>query len=212
MLPFGISIALARGVESELIAAILAGDVQLYHELVRLYERSVYIVSLSYMRNEKDAEEVTQETFAKAFRDLSDFRGESNFSTWLFGIARNEARSRLQRQETIRHAFPDEPKEQEMPMSPALLRDWQELPSDAVEREEIRRLLQQAVLMLPRTYRQAYLLRNVGKLDVNETAQILGINTAAVKVTLHRGRMMLQRFLALKLKAIHGVSTTMRFQ
>ena len=60
--------------ESEMIAAILAGEIQLYHELIRPYERSVYVMALSYMKNEADAEDVAQEAFVRAFRKLSSFR------------------------------------------------------------------------------------------------------------------------------------------
>jgi RNA polymerase sigma-70 factor (ECF subfamily) len=83
--------------ESELIAAILAGDAQLYHQLIRPYERSVYIISLFQMKNAKDAEDVAQETFVKAYRDLWAFQADSGFNTWLISIGLNEARKRLRR-------------------------------------------------------------------------------------------------------------------
>ena len=60
-----------------MIAAILAGDIQLYHQLIRPYERSVYMMALSYVKNEADAEDVAQEAFLKAFHHLSSFRSES---------------------------------------------------------------------------------------------------------------------------------------
>jgi RNA polymerase sigma-70 factor (ECF subfamily) len=93
-----------------------------------------------------------------------------------------------------------------MCVSPALLRDWRELPSEAVERAEIRKLLEQAVKMLPDTYQQVFLLRDVKELNTNDTAQVLEISTSLVKVRLHRARMMLQRLLAPKLTVINGAS------
>ena len=63
--------------EGEMIAAILAGDTQLYHDLIRPHERSVYMMALSFVKNKADAEEVAQEAFLKAFRNLSTFRAES---------------------------------------------------------------------------------------------------------------------------------------
>jgi len=117
-----------RGRESELIAAVLAGELHLYHELIRPYERTVYMMSLSYMKNEKDAEEIAQETFIRAFRDLSTFRGDSKFSAWLISIAISEARSRLRRDMTIRTASLGEPQGGEMSASRALLRGRRELP------------------------------------------------------------------------------------
>ena len=88
--------------------------------------------------------------------------------------------------------------------SPAMLRDWRELPCDVVEREEISTLLQQAVETLPHIYRQVFLLRHVQELNVNETAQVLDISTSQVKVRLYRARMMLQKLLAPKLKALNS--------
>jgi RNA polymerase sigma-70 factor (ECF subfamily) len=67
--------------EGELIAGILAGETQLYHELIRPHERSVYLLALSYVQNEADAEDVAQEAFIQAFRNLASFRAESKFST-----------------------------------------------------------------------------------------------------------------------------------
>ncbi len=189
--------------EAEIIAAILAGETQLYHELIRPHERSVYMIALSYMKNEADAEDVAQEAFIKAFRNLSTFRGDAKFSTWLISITLNEARNRLRRQGVVRMQSLDEPPDEDGAVSPALLRDWREIPSEAVEREEVRTLIKKAVELLPEIYKQVFLLRDVEELDVNETAQILSISISNVKVRLHRARMMLQKELAPQLKRIN---------
>lgn len=189
--------------EIEIIAAIVAGETQLYHELVRPYERSVYMMALSYMKNEADAEDVAQEAFIKAFRNLSTFRGDAKFSTWLISITLNEARSRLRRQNIVRMQSLDEPPDEDGAGSPALLRDWREIPSEAVEREEVRTLIKKAVETLPEIYRRVFLLRDVEELDVNETALTLSISISNVKVRLHRARTMLQKELAPQLKTIN---------
>ena len=189
-----------------MIAAILAGETQVYHELIRPYERSVYIMALSYMKNEADAEDVAQETFIRGFRHLASFRAEAKFSTWLISITLNEARSRLRRQSVVRMESIDEPPDKEKGISPALLRDWREIPSETVEREEIRQLIQQAVENLPDIYREVFLLRDVEELNINETAEALNISIPSVKVRLHRARMMLQKQLAPQLKTINQTS------
>lgn len=186
--------------EAEMIAAILAGDTQLYHELIRPHERSVYMMALSYTKNEADAEDVAQEAFLKAFRNLSTFRAEAKFSTWLISITLNEARSRLRHQATIRMESLDEPPDEGGTVSPALLRDWREIPSEILEREETRKLLRQAVEGLPEIYREVFLLRDVEELNTSETALALKISIPSVKVRLHRARMMLQKQLAPLLK------------
>lgn len=189
--------------EAEIIAAILEGDTQLYHELIRPHERSVYKMALSYMKNEADAEDVAQEAFIRAFRNLATFRAEAKFSTWLIRITINEARSRLRRQATVRMDSLDALPDEEGSVSPALLLDWREIPSETVERNEIRKLLQDAVEGLPEIYREVFLLRDIEGLNVNETAGALNISIPSVKVRLHRARMMLQKQLAPQLKVVN---------
>jgi RNA polymerase sigma-70 factor, ECF subfamily len=184
-----------------MIAAILAGETQLYHELIRPYERNVYLMALSYMKNEADAEDVAQEAFVRAFRSLASFRAEARFSTWLISITLNEARSRLRRRSLVRMDSLDTPPDEEQNVSPALMRDWREIPSEVLERGEVRQLLQEAIEQLPDIYRQVFLLRDVEEMNISETAEALNISIPSVKVRLHRARMMLQKQLAPQLKA-----------
>jgi RNA polymerase sigma-70 factor, ECF subfamily len=186
--------------ESHMIASILAGDAQLFHELIRPYERRVYAMALSFLRNEADAEDVAQEAFLKAFRSLASFRGDAKFGTWLVSITLNEARSRIRRRDAIKMESLDEPEDDQGHSSPALLRDWKEIPSEALERKEVRSLLQKAITSLPQIYREVFQLRDIEQLSVNEAAQALGITVSSVKVRLHRARMMLQKNLAPQLK------------
>jgi RNA polymerase sigma-70 factor, ECF subfamily len=188
--------------EAQMIAKILAGESQLFHELIRPYERRVYVMALSFLHNEADAEDAAQEAFLKAFRNLSRFRGEAKFGTWLVSITLNEARSRIRSRNTIKMESLDEPADDQGHISPALLRDWKEIPSEALERKEVRLLLQQAITGLPLIYREVFQLRDIEQLSVNEAAAALGISIAAVKVRLHRARMMLQKKLAPELKQV----------
>jgi RNA polymerase sigma-70 factor, ECF subfamily len=186
--------------EAKIIASILAGNTHEFHDLIRPYERSVYVMALSLLQNEADAEDAAQEAFLKAFRNLAHFRGEAKFSTWLVSITLNEARSRLRSKKTVVMRSLDEPAEEHGAVSPALLRDWREIPSEALERREVRHMLQQAVSDLPLIYREVFLLRDVEELSVNESAETLGITVASVKVRLHRARIMLQKKLVPQLK------------
>jgi RNA polymerase sigma-70 factor, ECF subfamily len=188
--------------ESQMIAAIVAGDSQLFHALIRPYERRVYVMALSFLHNEADAEDAAQEAFLKAFRNLSSFRGEAKFGTWLVSIALNEARSRIRRRDSVKMESLDEPPDEQGHISPALLRDWREIPSEALERKEVKALLEQAVTALPAIYREVFVLRDVEGLSVQEASVALGISTASIKVRLHRARMMLQKYLAPQLKVM----------
>jgi RNA polymerase sigma-70 factor (ECF subfamily) len=186
--------------EAQIITSILAGNTHLFHDLIRPHERSVYAMALSLLHNEADAEDAAQEAFLKAFRNLSSFRGESKFGTWLISITLNEARSRLRSKKVMKMESLDEPPENQGAVTPALLRDWREIPSEALERREIRAMLQQAITDLPLIYREVFLLRDVEELSVNQSAETLGISIASVKVRLHRARIMLQKKLVPQLK------------
>jgi RNA polymerase sigma-70 factor, ECF subfamily len=188
--------------EAAMIASVLAGNTHEFHELIRPHERSVYIMALSMLQNEADAEDTAQEAFLKAFRNLANFRGEAKFSTWLISITLNEARSRLRSKKNMKMESLDTSPEGQEQTYPALLRDWREIPSEALERQEIRDLLQRAVTDLPPIYREVFLLRDIEELSVNESAETLGITVASVKVRLHRARIMLQKRLVPQLKKI----------
>ena len=186
--------------ETQMIVAIVAGDWELYHSLIQPYELSVYRMAMSFVKDETEAEDVAQEAFLKAFHNLATFRGQSKFSTWLISITLNEARRRLRRQSMVRMESLDDPPEEGGGVSPALLRDWREIPSEALERWEVRVLLQGAIEKLSPIYREVVVLRDIEELSVEETAGALGISISSVKVRLHRARTMLQRELAPKLK------------
>src|SRR5258707_7229162 len=109
--------------EAQIIASILAGNTHLFHDLIRPHERSVYAMALSLLHNEPDAEDVAQEAFLKAFRNLANFRGESKFSTWLISITLNEALGRLRRKKNAKMESLDVPPEVHGIITTALPRD-----------------------------------------------------------------------------------------
>ena len=125
--------------EKVLIARILAGEVDLFHELIRPYEKLVYVTIFTMVRNEADAEDGAQEVMVNAFRHLKSFRGDAKFSTWLVTIAMNEARQRLRKAKVAPTDSLDEEKEErDGDFTPAVLTDWREIPSVALEKKEMR--------------------------------------------------------------------------
>ena len=165
-----------------LIARILAGERELFHELVRPYEKSLYFAAHSILQNEHDAEDVAQETVLKALRNLHRFRAESKFSTWLVSIALNEARGRLRHERLIQFDSVDAvPDEDSGEFTPAVISDWREVPLEALERKELREMLQTAIQDLPAMYREVLVLRDVQDFSIAETAAALGVNDGFVK-------------------------------
>jgi RNA polymerase sigma-70 factor, ECF subfamily len=187
--------------ERQLIARILAGEKDLFHDLVRPCERMVYLTVLGMIKDEAEAEDVTQEAMLKAYRALASFHAESKFSTWLVAIALNEGRRRLRiAGRAPVESLAEQGTEPEGDFTPALLTDWREIPLEALERKEVREALVAAVGQLPAIYRQVFTLRDIEELDVRETAEVLEISANVVKVRLHRARMLLQKRLAPLLK------------
>jgi RNA polymerase sigma-70 factor (ECF subfamily) len=183
--------------DAELIARILGGERELFHDLVQPYEKSVYFAAFSVLQNEQDAEDVAQETVLKALKNLHTFRAESKFSTWLVSIAINEARGRLRHARVLQFESIDEkPPEDDTGFSPAVITDWREVPSQALERKELRQLLQNAIAGLPEIYREVLLLRDVEDFSIAETAAALGVSDGVVKTRLLRARLMMQKILA----------------
>jgi RNA polymerase sigma-70 factor (ECF subfamily) len=179
--------------ETLIIAAILSGETHAYHDLVRPYEDIVYRMAFRMLKNHGDAEDVAQETFLKAFLKLASFRFNARFSTWLLSIALNEARSRL-RLRISRAAHYGESSSEQSTMSPLLLaRDKGETPLEALEREELRTLLQRAISELPVIYRDVLRMRVLEEHSVKVTAQALTSSEEVVKVRLHRARRMLRK-------------------
>jgi RNA polymerase sigma-70 factor (ECF subfamily) len=187
--------------EPELIAQVLAGEKELFHELIRPYERMVYLTLFSIVRNETEAEDGAQEAVISAYRHLASFRGDAKFSTWLTTIAINEGRKRLRKTKgAVEDSIEEKEESHEGDYTPAPLTDWREIPLEALERKELREALRVAVSDLPGIYRQVFTLRDLEELNIEETAQALGITAGAVKVRLHRARIMLQKRLVPYLK------------
>ncbi|MCI0352623.1 MAG: sigma-70 family RNA polymerase sigma factor [Acidobacteriales bacterium] len=185
--------------EFHLIRRILAGEKHLFYELIRPYERAVYLAAYSIVRHEADAEDVSQESFLKAFRSLAAFRGEAKFSTWLIHIAMNEARMRLRKERKNLYQSIDAETSDAADYAPLMLSDWRELPSDAVEREEVRREFERALNLLPEHYREVLVLRDVQQLSIAETAAALRTSVGNVKIRLLRARLRMRDILAPRL-------------
>jgi RNA polymerase sigma-70 factor, ECF subfamily len=188
--------------ELEWIARILQGERDLFHELIRPYERTVYMTAMSILRDAAEAEDAAQEAMLKAYRGLKSFRGDAKFSTWLTSITLNEARSRLRKSARVKVESLDNTGQEggQEDFTPFLVADWREIPSETLEREELAQHIEQAIQNLPPSYREVFLLRDKEEMSIEEIAQALGVKANLVKVRLFRARMMLQKQLTPYLK------------
>ncbi len=182
--------------EQRLIQRIRDGEHEVFYDLIRPYERRVYATAVAILRNEADADDCAQEAVLKAFKNIRQFRAESKFSTWLIQIAINEARMRRRKQRADLIEPIEKDKGEDSAYSPREFADWREIPSEALERKEIREKLAEALASLGQIYREVFVLRDMEHLSIEETAKALGISTASVKTRLLRARLMLRDLLA----------------
>jgi RNA polymerase sigma-70 factor (ECF subfamily) len=189
----------ARSLDQEmaLIERVCAGEKQLFYELISPYERSVYVAAFSVLQNQADAEDAAQDALLKALAHLSSFRKESRFSTWLIQIAVNEARMRRRKDRKYLYDSIDEQNyDQEGDYFPKDFADWREIPSEALQRMELRRAIQRAIASLDSKYRVVFVMRDIQNLNTAETALALQISEAAVKTRLLRARLQIRDALA----------------
>ena len=182
--------------EQALIEQVQRGQNDLFYELVRPYERRVYAAALAILRNESDAEDVAQEAMLKALANIRQFRAEARFSTWLIQITVNEALMRRRRERTAMMEAIDDRRDDEGEYTPRDFADWREIPSEALERKEVRQKLAEALASLDQKYREVFVMRDMEQLNIQETAEALGISVASVKTRLLRARLMLRDLLA----------------
>lgn len=180
--------------EARLIHRILAGEPEVFLDLIRPYERKAYCLAYSVLRNREDAEEAVQQAMLNVFRHLDSLLEKAKFKQWAMRIVENEARivRRKRRQhlyESLDHTLTDHPDGTPQVRQFA---DWRELPSDVLERKELCAAVRGAVETLPETYRVVLVLRELQQMSVSETSAVMGISEGAVKTRTHRARLMLR--------------------
>ena len=183
--------------EAELIQRARQGDREAFYNLVRPCERTVYTAAISILKNPEDAEEVAQEAVLKALSHLADFRAEAKFSTWLVQITINEALLKLRKDRRHLYESVDEPRtDEDGEYFPKDFADWREVPSETLQRMELRETLKRAIASLSLKYREVLILRDVQQLRIEEVSQILGITVGSVKTRLLRARLQMREALA----------------
>lgn len=185
-----------------LIDRAVGGDTQAFEALVKRHESRVYRTALGIVRKPEDAEEVLQDTFLSAYRHLSEFRRDSRFTTWLTRIAINAALNKLrgQKESISLDAVNGENGE----YVPQLCDPWQENPEHLYAKEEIRRMVHEAIEELPPEYRVVLVLRDITEMDTAQTAEALGLTIAATKSRLLRARLMIREKLAARFEKKAG--------
>ena len=175
-------------------------DLAAFEQLVERHSDRAYQLAYSILQNRQDAEEVVQDAFLRIYRSLGNFRGDAQFTTWMYRIVVNLCNNKfrwnkvrgINRTISIDAPLPnaegDESLRLELPSSEAP-------PDEQLAFAELRERVEKAMAQLPESYRTAVLLRNVQQLDYEEIAKILDCAVGTVKSRINRGRELLRQAL-----------------
>jgi RNA polymerase sigma-70 factor, ECF subfamily len=177
--------------DAELVARALLRDEAAVRAILQANNRRLFRIARGILRNDSEAEDVVQETYVRALTHLDGFRGESSLSTWLSRIAMNEAMGRLRgRRPSLELNVLQEKAEAEIIPFPGA-----SVPTDpekSMAQREIQQVVEHAIDELPQPFRLVFITRVIEEMNVEETADLLGIKPETVKTRLHRARAMLR--------------------
>jgi RNA polymerase sigma-70 factor, ECF subfamily len=180
--------------DAELVKAINSGRKSLFQVLVKKYEQKLYNFGLRMCGETRDAEDMVQDAFLNAYKYMADFRYEASFKNWLYRIAasacikkKRKSKFAPQKEISLEEFIPED--KENMPDS---LPGWTSEPLEKVLNAELSENIGRSILLLPEKYRIVLVLRDIEGFSTEETARILNIKPASVKVRLHRARLFLK--------------------
>jgi len=176
----------------DLVHASKQGDAGAFEQLVKRYDRRLLRISQTVTHNREDSEDAVQEALLKAFQNLTDFREDSQFSTWLIRITVNQSLMKLRKQRTRKEVSLDEDFEMDGDVLPLDVPDRTPGPEQLCWASELRDILIRTVEELRPILRTVFVLRDVEGLSIAQTAQVLNLSQAAVKARLWRVRLHLR--------------------
>jgi RNA polymerase sigma-70 factor (ECF subfamily) len=179
--------------DEELVARSRTGDTESFNQLVRRWERPIFALAYRTLGREEDARDVTQETFLRAFRALSGFKGDAKFSSWLYRIALNLCRDWMRRNR--RAPMVEVPEGVEIH---ELAADRQETATveDMAARAELSGAVAQAMEKLPAEQRTAIILKEYHGLTFQEISELMNCPLSTAKTRVYQGLTLLRRYLA----------------
>jgi RNA polymerase sigma-70 factor, ECF subfamily len=187
--------------EKQLIAAAKGGERAPFGELCERHMKQVFRVTRRITRNREDAEDAVQDCLLNAFVHLKDFDGRSRFATWLTRIAINAALMKLRKSRGVQEVPMDEPNPSFEPVAQREFRDDALDPEESCSARERREILNTAILGLRPRARRVVELHQLQEHSLRETAQILGISTAAAKARMFHARAALHRMPLLRIRS-----------
>ena len=185
--------------ERELVGLAHEGDEYAFRQIMTRFNRRLFRIARSIIRDDTEAEDVLQESYTSAFSALGGYRGDASLFTWLTAIVINEARGRLRRRRVtvdLGQIEAAQGRGAEVVLFPS---QFGGNPEEESARSEMRRLLEHAIDCLPEPFRLVFILREVEGCSMEEVAATLGIKPETVKTRAFRARRLLRKELDLKL-------------
>jgi RNA polymerase sigma-70 factor (ECF subfamily) len=176
----------------DLVHASKNGDVAAFEQLVKRYDGKLFRIAQSVTHNREDSRDAVQEAFLKAYQHLADFRGDSQFSTWLIRITVNQSLMKLRKQRAIREVSLDEDLRTDEDLLPREVIDWAPNPEQRYSVSELRNILIKTIEELQPILRTVFVLQDIEGLSTVQTAEVLNLSQSAVKSRLWRARLQLR--------------------
>jgi RNA polymerase sigma-70 factor (ECF subfamily) len=177
--------------ETALVTGLQQHDQMACTCLLKWFAPRLYRLALHLTANGDEAEDVMQEGFIQACKEIDRFEGRSSIGAWLHRIVLNAGLMRLRKRKLDTVPLVEQPSD-EHPHVPRALQDWESEPGEQILTRELRDAIERAIRELPPTLRAAVVLRDLENLSTTEAAAALGIAESALKVRLHRGRQVLR--------------------
>src|SRR3989449_11449263 len=179
-----------------LVHASKNGDVAAFEELVKRYDGKLFRIAQHLTHNREDAEDIVQEAFLKAFQHLGQFRENSKFSTWLIRITLNQSLMKLRKRRPTREVSIDNNFQSEEDSHPIDVADWAPNPEELYSVAELREILRKTLQELGPGLRVVFVLRDIERLSLEQTAEALNLSVSAVKARSWRARLQLRERLS----------------
>ncbi|MBS1949168.1 MAG: sigma-70 family RNA polymerase sigma factor [Bacteroidetes bacterium] len=173
--------------ETEIIERVLKGEKALYEIIVRRFNPYLYKIGRSYNYNHEDAQDLMQDTFVDAYKSLSQFEGRASFKTWISRIMLNNCYRKKEKSRSKNETM-QEINENGTPM----FHHYGNETGKIVQNRELGHIIEESLAKIPYDYRIVFSLREMNGMDVAETAGLLNISEANVKVRLNRAKAMLR--------------------
>jgi len=181
--------------ENELVTALKQGKEEAFDRFFQTYKNTIYNFGMKFCGNPEDAGDILQETLINAFKYIKNFKGDSKLSTWLYRIASNACLMKKKKKQNADFSIHDFDEER----SDFGQRNGYH-PLKELEKKELEKAVQKAILKLPENYRIPFILKEIENLSHDEIAEILDTTVSNAKVRVHRARLMLKDMVSSYLK------------